>query len=193
MDFIPLPPIELMRQLLEYESSTGLMTWLERSPDHYTDGKYLAKDIARRFNSTWAGKVAGVKAGPYYRIGLRGQKYLYHRVAWAIYHGTEPKGFVDHINGNGLDNRIENLRIVSNRENCHNAKMTVRNKSGFNGVSWAKRDKRWVAHARTPDRKTLRLGAFQDLEQAIACRQAFNEREGYHENHGKPEQERRGT
>jgi len=57
-----------------------------------------------------------------------------------------PKGLeVDHKNGNKLDNRKENLRICSRKENSRNAKISKRNTSGYKGVRWAKNEKKWVA------------------------------------------------
>lgn len=43
-----------------------------------------------------------------------------HRVAWALFHGTWAEGLLDHINGDRVDNRIENLRVVSASENSQN-------------------------------------------------------------------------
>jgi hypothetical protein len=47
---------------------------------------------------------------------------------------------VDHINGNTLDNQLENLRQVSNIQNCANKKINATNTSGYKGVCWHKRD-----------------------------------------------------
>ena len=58
-------------------------------------------------------------------------------------------GFVvDHINGNGFDNRRENLRIVTPEENALNRKKYTNNKSGFKGVYWHKRIKKWGVEIR---------------------------------------------
>lgn len=69
------------------------------------------------------------------------QKSIYmHRLI------LEPKGkCIDHINGNGLDNRKCNLRICERHENALNRKMNINNLSGFKGVSWFKVAKKWRA------------------------------------------------
>ena len=85
----------------------------------------------------------------------------------------EPNGVVDHINGDTLDNRRSNLRVVSQVENSTNrSRLSTRNTSGITGLSWDKRYKYWDTYARI-DRKTIRLGCFKDKEKAIAARQAF--------------------
>lgn len=68
--------------------------------------------------------------------------------------GTE----VDHINGNPLDNRRENLRIVTPQNNARN-KVHRKNSSGYTGVTWVKRINRWQATI-TVNNKTLNLGYF---------------------------------
>lgn len=58
----------------------------------------------------------------------------------------EPKGkIIDHINGNGLDNRKCNLRICERHENALNRKKNINNVSGFKGVSWFKHSQKWRA------------------------------------------------
>jgi hypothetical protein len=76
---------------------------------------------------------------------------------------NEPKGLlVDHINHNGLDNRKSNLRAATRWQNAQNRRKTKRKKtSRYKGVSWNKRDKRWVAEIRAND-ECRDLGYFRD-------------------------------
>lgn len=77
-----------------------------------------------------------------------------------------PKGkTVDHINGDGLDNRKENFRICSQKNNSYNAKICKRNKSGFKGVSWIKSRKKWYVSIEK-NGYSMSLGLFLDKEEA---------------------------
>jgi hypothetical protein len=68
------------------------------------------------------------------------QKKIYmHRVVMP--YGKE----IDHVNGNGIDNTKINLRACTHAENLTNSGIRTNNKSGFKGVSFCKRDERWVA------------------------------------------------
>ena len=83
-----------------------------------------------------------------------------------------PKGMeVDHINGNGLDNRKENIRICSHAENMRNQKMRKNNISGLRGVCWDKKKKEWGANIYL-NYKQIRLGSFSDMKDAAL---AYNE------------------
>ncbi|WP_372584598.1 HNH endonuclease signature motif containing protein [Cronobacter sakazakii] len=63
-----------------------------------------------------------------------GAKHYAHRLCWALYYGSYPVGSIDHINGDGFDNRISNLREVTHRGNTHNQKTRITNKSGCMGL-----------------------------------------------------------
>lgn len=76
---------------------------------------------------------------------------------------------VDHINGNTLDNRKENLRLCTNQENIRNCKVPKNNKSGHKGVYWCESRNKWSAQI-TIDNKTIALGRFDNIEDAIKCR-----------------------
>jgi hypothetical protein len=75
------------------------------------------------------------------------------------------KRFVDHINGNGLDNRSKNLRIASPSQNGGNSVISKNNKSGYKGVFWHKRQGAWMASI-MKNRKTIRLGLFDTPKEA---------------------------
>lgn len=75
---------------------------------------------------------------------------------------------VDHIDGNGLNNRRENLRMVTHAENLQNQPASHRNTSGFKGVSWNKFAKKWVANIGV-DGKSYYLGSYDSPHVAHAA------------------------
>ncbi len=88
-----------------------------------------------------------------------GQRFKMHRVIMNV-----PKGMdTDHINHNGLDNRIENLRICTRREHCH----TIRPKAGrYKGVTFCKRNTKWHARIFLHRRRATHLGFYEDAANA---------------------------
>lgn len=76
---------------------------------------------------------------------------------------------VDHINGNTLDNRRENLRLATRAQNCWNRKLPRTNTSGYKGVSWRK-DKECFTASITTHGKRLFLGFFPKAEEAAEAR-----------------------
>ena len=75
----------------------------------------------------------------------------------------------DHINGNKLDNRKENLRYVTSSQNKMNTKIYKNNTSGFKGVYWHKDKEKWMALIHC-DRKKTFIGYFKIKNQAIKAR-----------------------
>jgi hypothetical protein len=82
---------------------------------------------------------------------------------------SPPPGMqVDHIDGDGLNNRRANLRIVTAAQNNCNIRLTARNRSGVKGVSWCSRDRKWQAHIMV-NKKSRGLGRFNTIEEAAAA------------------------
>ena len=107
-----------------------------------------------------------------------------HRLIWETYRGVIPDGFqVDHIDGNGFNNKLSNLRVVSHKTNGRNQKMKSTNKSGVTGVSRTSYNT-WQARI-TVNRKSLHLGCFADKISAINARKDAEILYGFHTNHGK--------
>jgi hypothetical protein len=83
------------------------------------------------------GKPAGwQQKNGYLRMSIKGKFYQAHRLVWLLFNGDMPKNYIDHINGQKNDNRIENLRDVTQQENTQNIKTARKNnKSGYLGVT----------------------------------------------------------
>lgn len=167
--------LSIAEKLLTYHPLTGEFIWKSREGN-------------TSFNARYAGKIAGtITANGYIQLPVtRGRctkRIPAHRLAWFIVYKEIPDQ-VDHINHVRNDNRIENLRNVSPTENGRNKDLCSDNKSGVNGVSWHKRDKRWRAHI-VIARKQIHLGNFINKEDAIAARFAADKEIGFHPNHGK--------
>ncbi|MCR9194498.1 MAG: HNH endonuclease [Hyphomonas sp.] len=162
--------LRLLREHLSYDPATGNFTWI--------------KSVGTKIQP---GKRAGSADGGYCKIILKGKKYRAHRVAWAFSTNRWPSGQIDHINHDGLDNRLENLRDVPERANRRNKSLARNNNSGVNGV-WLKRRAgrrpKWGAKIQV-DSVAYHLGDFETFEAAVAARKAADIKFGFHKNHGK--------
>lgn len=118
----------------------------------------------------------------YQKLRLGGVKYMAHRLVWKMVHGVEPE-VIDHIDGNRLNNRVENLRSVCHSENNKNKTKGVNNTSGMTGVSWHKRINKWAANIKI-NGKMKHLGYFDDFKQAVRIRQHEQEKLGFSFRHG---------
>ncbi|WPZ30721.1 HNH endonuclease signature motif containing protein [Sulfitobacter sp. OXR-159] len=174
----------ILRVLLRYEAETGKLYWRERKADLFS-GKNpeRAKNV---WNAHHAGQEAflirhkhGYLCGTVFK-----KRLLAHRVIWALVNGEWPADQIDHINGVRSDNRIVNLRSVSRSENMKNQKRPSDNSSGHTGVYWFAQTSRWTAQI-TKNRKTICLGYFKDLDQAVAARKKAEQELGFHVNHGR--------
>lgn len=172
---------ELLHQLLDYDHEEGFLTWKRRDP--IALAAYSSPRGIAIFNSRFAGQLAltnlvnGYRAGTIFNI-----PFTAHRACFAIYHGAMPDGDIDHINRNRSDNRIANLRAVSESQNCRNQKRRKNNKSGVTGVR--RRGRSWEAYIRH-DGRNIRLGTFPSLRLAALARRKAEKQFGYHPNHGK--------
>lgn len=158
----PLPSIEQIRQLLRYEPETGNLFWKETGKQAF---------VAKSGNG-------------YRRSYIDGKRIYAHRLIWALVHGYWPDDFIDHIDGDGYNNKLSNLRLASRCENARNQSINVNNKSGAMGVYWRKDTQKWSAEI-CIEHKKKRLGVFADKESAIAARRQAEREYGFHANHGR--------
>ena len=162
--------VDLLNHLFDYDKETGNLIWK-----------------APRSRRVKKGDIAGCpQSTGYLRTKINAKDYLVHRIVFLMHKGYLPKT-IDHINGDRLDNRIENLRAVTANQNQHNRKLNGNNTSGFKGVSWCNTYKYWRAAIRL-EGKRINLGHFNTPEEAdVVVRKAREELHGSFANHGDAE------
>jgi hypothetical protein len=79
---------------------------------------------------------------------------------------------VDHINGEGLDNRRENLRLATHAQNLKNLKVPKNSTTGFKGVSFRKDKRKYEAYIKYDNNPRKRLGYFKTAKEAA---EAYND------------------
>lgn len=137
---------------------------LVKSIFDYSDGFLYWK--IKKSNAIKIGQVAGSldERTGYYRIHINSKMYKTHRLVFLYHNGYLPD-YVDHIDNNKINNRIENLREATKSQNCMNQKVSTRNTSGIKGVMWHKRDKKWYVQLRV-NSKCHSFGYYDDKELA---------------------------
>jgi hypothetical protein len=130
----------------------------------YSDGVLYWK--TKTAHCVKIGQPAGTldKRTGYHRVRVDSKFQKTHRVIFLYHHGYLPD-FVDHIDGNKTNNKIENLRGATFSQNCMNQKISTRNTSGTKGVMWHKRDKKWFVQLRV-NSKCHSFGYYEDKELA---------------------------
>lgn len=171
----------VLRRLMSYDPETGILKWKDRVfSDFNCDDEIRAKGLAAIFNKKFSGTEAlGYPCRGGYKGGtLLGLNMKAHIVAWAIHHGRYPEKHIDHINRRRQDNRACNLREATPGENARNKGLHKRNKSGYPGVRYLPKDKKWVARIGV-DGKHKDLGRFKTKEEALSARTSAEAKYGY--------------
>jgi len=103
-------------------------------------------------------------------IGMKSGKQVKERVWLHRLVNQTPKDMdTDHINGDTLDNRRENLRTVTRTQNNYNVGLHSNNTSGHTGVIWNKNREKWEAQIQYKG-KHIYLGRHKDKKDAIEAR-----------------------
>lgn len=159
---------EELKQLLHYDPDTGMFMW------KVTRGGVKIDDIA--------GHKCIKNTKFYVIIGLNNRIYRAHRLAWFYMTGYWPDE-VDHEDGNGTNNKWDNLRDVDRQGNCRNMRLHNHNTSGLSGVSWRSQRNKWRSYI-TVNNKQMNLGHYNDFFEAVCIRKSTENKLGFHGNHG---------
>ncbi len=107
----------------------------------------------------------------YIVISVSGRSYQAQNLAWLYVHGVLPDCTVDHIDRNRSNNRINNLRLATRRQNAQNKSLSRRNTSGVKGVCFVSKRSVWSAEIYIDGQRT-QLGYFKDFDEAVAARRS---------------------
>lgn len=149
--------INVLREYLEYNAQTGFIVWKK----HKHRGKMQAGDRAGCIDRS---------GYEYIRIGR--MPIASHIIAWTLFYGVCPNKHIDHINGDRKDNRIDNLRLVTSRQNQQNRSI---HRSGRLPGASPMRNGKWQSRIGIKG-KTKYLGVFNTAVEAhCAYQEALRE------------------
>lgn len=153
----PLPPQDVLQECLFYDPHTGELTW--QLPDIQSRVR-----PGSRFGTKTSVSAKSNSTRYYYAGQFQGVTYYAHRLIWMYMTGEDPEDLmVDHINGNGLDNRWSNLRLLKRGANVANQKGHKRRRSPYKHVY--RRRFKWVGQIRR-NKKLYSTSAFDTAEEA---------------------------
>jgi hypothetical protein len=154
---------ERLLGLLHYDLDTGVWTWLK---DAYRS-RVKAGDIA--------GTIGGTPDGQSYRyLGVDNFHHKAARLAWFYVNGEWPAGKVTHADADSLNDKYSNLRVATRSEITAAGRMRIDNTSGFRGVSWNNRVRKFQSYI-TQNYKRRHLGWFDCPAEAHKVRVAAAE------------------
>lgn len=168
-----LPPAEYLHQCFEYDAASGELRWRHRPQEHF-----VRAERARAWNKVQPGMVVGYPTPKgYLQVTLNGRQLYVARIIFKMHHGVDPE-WIDHKDRDRANNRLDNLRSASMRENNRNMVKRA-GKAGLIGVRlrdshW--RRKRFFAVIRDNAGKKVILGHFHTAEEAHAAYRAAAER-----------------
>ncbi len=145
--------VEFIRETFDYDYETGVIKWK-------TDRRHVS-----------AGDPAGhlMHCG-HIKVKINNKAYRAHRLIWVWHYGEYPKYnlHIDHIDGNGANNRIENMRLVTHRENINNREIHRMGKLPGTEKCQTKTKIRWSARI-YHDGKKVYLGRYDTEQEAHAA------------------------
>lgn len=171
MKLRPMPSKERLDELLTFNPDTGEIRW--KAKHHNKANRIKVGNLA---GSIWTEPKSGKQ---YIQIMIDGVLYKAHRLAHYYYTGEQPPE-VDHKNGNGLDNRKDNLRNAPYGINHNNREIYKNNTTGVIGVSFNKRMELWIAYYGSKEfqKKHRTSKYFQDFFEAVCCRKSWENQYG---------------
>jgi hypothetical protein len=163
-------------ELLNYDKESGKLYWKSKSSPY-----------SRIIVGEEAGCIRHYKTNSYRIVVLKNTPYFVHRIIWLLVHKKWPDDQIDHIDGNSLNNKIQNLKSASNQENCRNQRKRLNNTTGHPNIYWHTGKKKYSVSLRF-NGKLNHIKDYQTLEEAIIgrdlawtnyCKNIYSERHSH--------------
>lgn len=154
----PTPIPRIARDVLSYDPETGDITWIDVKAHKLSNGD-----------------LAGWVENGRRRIEIEGRAYLAHRVAYFLHTGKQPPRFLDHKDGDPSNNRFDNLRPATRRDNNRNRRVHSNNSTGFRGVILCRESGKYRARAGLNGKK-VSIGRYDTPEQASKAYEEFTKK-----------------
>ena len=161
-------PAETLKEYLAYNPETGVISWKKK---RHGRGCQIGAE---------AGTVSVARGGCAYRVITLLQKKLYaHRVAWILAGKALPDDLcIDHIDGDGQNNKLANLRLVTLSDNQRNSRAPKNNSTGHMNIRHHKGGIMVQVAGK-------HIGFFHSIDDAITARDKAHKDMGFHPNHGR--------
>lgn len=180
---IPLPSQVTLQDLLRYDPSSGHLYWLARDPISFA-GKGRSKEHEA---ALWNAKNAGKRAFSYQKHGYNqgrifGIRYNANRIIWRLVTGEEPGELVvDHRNGNPMDDRFSNLRVLTQQDNTKGRFKSQAARNPIMGIS--RKGAGWCSYIRFGGKQHSKT--FRCFGAAVMDRKRSEMENGFSERHGR--------
>lgn len=160
--------MDIVRDNYKYDPETGIVS--------------ARKNLSKRvLAGDHVGYIVKSKHLRYLRTTIKRRSTPIHHIAFYLMCGRWPVQ-IDHIDGNGLNNKWSNLREATQEENCRNTRLRTNNSSGIMGVA-AHRLTKWQVLIMAEGKRKY-IGVYADFFEACCARKSAEIMYGYHENHG---------
>lgn len=163
-------PLDYVLECVSVDIDSGQAVWRRRPESHCASQGERSVLYTRRYEGKPVSLQVGIEGYRFFKLTYEGRRHRIkmHRLVLAVALGGWPQGMVDHINGDPLDNRRANLRLVDRKGNAQNRRRASRNSStGYLGVCRTRRSQKFPFRARIRvDGKQFDLGGFETAEAA---------------------------
>lgn len=146
---------------MKFANNQQLLKFLKENFIYTENTGKLWRKFDGKFTTT-----SSMSASGYLQTRIKNKTYYTHKLIWMLYYDEIPQNELDHIDGNKINNKIENLRKATHSENNRNRSKPSNNTSGYKGVAWHKQENKWRAYI-TINQKQISLGLYDDKEDAV--------------------------
>lgn len=165
--------LDYINEALIYDKEDGKLYWRKDRPIYHFGVDNLQKYWSATYGGKEAGTVGFIKNNTYKIISIKKFRTTNHRVIWYMNYGYLPEA-IDHIDGNGLNNKLENLRESCLKRNPKNQKLHKTNKTGVSGISYDSKRNTWRVFI-----GKKHLGTYHDFFEACCVRISNQNKMGY--------------